>query len=171
MFPMSDGDPTAPRKGRPFTAFRRYLDLVGDQGDLASPPEPEEERGDYESGVVRLGSAVWRLRTARVTPTKPGAFVAVWRRDDQGETRPFRCDESTAGLLVFVQDRTRFGVFRFTSAHLADLGVTQSPAHPGKRGFRVYPAWCTGINPQAERTQRAQASAFTELGSQPGPVR
>ncbi|MFC8523647.1 MULTISPECIES: MepB family protein [Micrococcaceae] len=33
----------------------------------------------------------------------------------------------------------------------------------GKRGFRVYPAWCTDLISQASRTQRAQAAAFSEL--------
>lgn len=147
----------------PFTAFDRFLDIVGNRFGEAERPQPEEQSGDYESGVVNIGAELWRLRTARVTPTKPGAFVAVWTRDEGGETRPFASDDPADGLLLFVPDGDRFGAFRFTAPHLTQLGVTSSSVHPGKRGFRVYPEWSEGLNPQAARTQRAQAPAFLRL--------
>jgi hypothetical protein len=65
-------------------------------------------------------------------------------------------------LFVFVDQQDRRGVFRFTGAHLAELGIT-SGKRPGKRGFRVYPSWCTGLNDQAAATQRAQTRAFQEF--------
>lgn len=65
--------------------------------------------------------------------------------------------------MVFVKDGSRFGVFTFSRELLVGLGVVQSAHTPGKRGFRVYPTWCTNLNAQATRTQRAQAGAFTEL--------
>jgi hypothetical protein len=52
-------------------------------------------------------------------------------------------------------------VFRFTAADLDRLGITAGRT-PGKRGFRVYPSWCAGLNAQASATQRAHASAFSE---------
>ncbi|MDQ0634290.1 hypothetical protein QFZ40_002199 [Arthrobacter pascens] len=110
-----------------------------------------------------LGKEQWRIRTARITPTKSGAFVAVWKRDEGGSIRPFTADESMSGLLVFVEEQERFGVFQFTPAHLISLGYVSSELHPGKRAFRLYPAWCTDLNPQALCTQRGQAAAFTEL--------
>ena len=131
---------------------------------LAGPViEVEEQNSDYESGVARIGEERWRIRTARITPTKSGAFVAVWKRGEDGATRPFSAEESMSGLFVFVEEQERFGVFRFTTAHLISLGYVSSDLHPGKRGFRVYPAWCTELNPQASRTQRAQGVAFSEL--------
>jgi len=144
-----------------FAAFHRFVTLVGNRFGEPGDPRPEEQRGDYESGIVRMGSELWRLRTARLTPTKPGAFVALWRRDEHGSTRPFDSDDRVRGLLLFVTDCDRFGVFRFTAPHLERLGVTRSAAHPGKRGFRVYPSWSEGLNRQAAEAQKAQASAFT----------
>lgn len=146
-----------------FTAFERFHATAGDSIGEVRGPQAEEQNGDYESGVVTIGAERWRIRTARVTPVKPGAFVAVWTRDVLGETRPFGLDDDTAGLLVFVQDGVRFGVFRFTAQHLERLGITRSDGKPGKRGFRVYPEWSTGLNPQARRTQRAQSEAFLML--------
>lgn len=147
-----------------FQAFKRFLDLSPASATAQLVVQVEEQNSDYESGVARIGEEQWRIRTARVTPTKPGAFVAAWKRGDGGSTRPFTADESLSGLLVFVEeDQQRFGVFQFTKAHLIALGYVRSELHPGKRGFRVYPAWCTELNPQASRTQRAQGDAFSEL--------
>lgn len=143
-----------------FSAFERYRKLAG----IGSTQIVVEEQGsDYESGKVTLDSGTWRIRTARVTPTKPGAFVAVWKRSSSGTTEPFDSFDDCVGLMVFVNDVDRFGVFTFTREHLMELGVLQSSLAPGKRGFRTYPSWCTDLNAQAVRTQRAQSDAFTDL--------
>ncbi|WP_017793920.1 MepB family protein [Leucobacter salsicius] len=146
-----------------FTAFEEFVTFVGDEYGEPGYPQPEEQNGDYESGTVVLGSQEWRIRTARVTPKKPGAFVAVWRRNPDGETCPFESNEHIDGLLVFVRDGEQFGFFQFSSNQLANLGITSSAAQTGKRGFRVYPSWNTGLNRQATSTQRAQSSAFRML--------
>ncbi|WP_430336138.1 MepB family protein [Rhodococcus sp. ACT016] len=140
-----------------FSAFETYAAELG----MAVAVTPEMQNSDYESGVAQIGDEMWHIRTARITPTKPGAFVAFWQRDSGGTTMPFSDDDLAAGLCVFVEQQGRRGVFRFTGAHLAELGIT-SGSRPGKRGFRVYPSWCTGLNTQATATQRAQASAFQE---------
>lgn len=141
-----------------FNAFGVYSARVGVTAEVI----PEMQNSDYESGIVRIGEEAWHIRTARNTPTKPGAFVAFWQRDEEGNTAPFSDDDPAAGLLVFVEQHDRRGVFRFTVAHLTELGIT-SGRRPGKRGFRVYPSWCVGLNVQPTTTQRAQAPAFQEF--------
>lgn len=140
-----------------FDAFEAYSAHRG----VTVAVVPETQNSDYESGIAHIGDEAWHLRTARNTPTKPGAFVAFWRRDAHGTTTPFDEEDVAAGLLVFVEQHGRRGVFRFTSGLLAELGITAGE-RPGKRGFRVYPSWCEGLNTQAAATQRAQASAFQE---------
>lgn len=140
-----------------FRMFEAYAASVG----VPVAVVPEAQNSDYESGLARIGDQAWHIRTARNTPTKPGAFVAFWRRGGDGVTRPFGEGDSAAGLLVFVEQLGRRGVFRFTSAHLAELRIT-SGKRPGKRGFRVYPGWCTDLNAQATAAQTAQSSAFQE---------
>ncbi|WP_404288666.1 MepB family protein [Glutamicibacter arilaitensis] len=146
-----------------FSAFSRYTAFGIAPDDDPLLVQAEEQNSDYESGLVSFGSQRWRIRTARITATKPGAFLACWTRDVDGLTQPFSANEQISGLLVFVQDAERFGVFRFTAEQLHNLGITSSETKPGKRGFRVYPSWCTELNPQAQRTQRAQAPSFREL--------
>jgi hypothetical protein len=140
-----------------FSAFEAYAAEVA----MTVAVTPETQNSDYESGIARIGGESWHIRTARSTPTKPGAFVAFWQRDVDGTTTPFSDDDPAWGLLVFVAQQGRRGVFRFTGAHLAELGIT-SGARAGKRGFRVYPSWCAGLNSQARAAQRAQAPAFGE---------
>jgi hypothetical protein len=114
-----------------FNSFAVYSAAV----DVIAEVIPEIQNGDYESGIVQIAQEAWHIRTARNTPTKPGAFVAFWQRDAKGNTTPFGDDDPCAGLLVFVEQRDRRGVFRFTGAHLNELGIT-SGRQPGKRGFR-----------------------------------
>lgn len=141
--------------------FKSFAVYAAKEG-LVAEVIPEVQNSDYEAGRAQIGEEVWRIRTARNTPTKPGAFVAFWQRSAAGDTGPFSDDDPAAGLLVFVEIQGRRGVFRFTGAHLAALGIT-SGKQPGKRGFRVYPSWCTGLNVQAMTTQSAQAPAFREF--------
>lgn len=140
-----------------FSAFEAYAAAFG----ITASVTPEPQNSDYESGLVTIDGETWHVRTARNTPTKPGAFVAFWRRDSSGKTVPFDADDPAAGLLVFVEQEGRRGEFRFTATHLAELGITAG-RRAGKRGFRLYPSWCQGLNPQAAATQRAQAPAFHE---------
>ncbi len=140
-----------------FSAFTAYADHMG----ITSSVIPEPQNSDYESGLAVIDGETWHIRTARNTPTKQGAFVAFWRRDADGQTVPFRDGDTEAGLIVFVESDDRRGVFQFSAMQLGELGITAG-ARAGKRGFRVYPAWCTELNRQAAATQRAQAPAFRE---------
>ena len=148
-----------------FTAFDLYVAHAFGSADCVRSVVPEEQNSDYEAGLAVIEGERWHIRTARNTPTKPGAFVAVWRRDADGNTVPLPGDDESNGLLVFVSDGTRRGMFRFTAEHLRGLGVTETERRPGKRGFRVYPAWCSGLNDRATASQAAQASAFTEFAA------
>lgn len=140
-----------------FSAFETHAVASGATGTVT----PEAPNGPYESDIAQINRAAWHVRTARNTPATPGAFVAFWRRAVDGTTMPFGDDDLAAGLLVFVEPHNRRGVFRHTSAHLVELGITCG-RRPGKRGFRVYPSWCPGLNTRAEDTQRSQALAFRE---------
>ncbi|RLP77540.1 metallopeptidase [Mycetocola tolaasinivorans] len=124
--------------------------------------EEEATNADYGAAILRIGAAGWRIRTARVTPTKPGGFVSAWRRGAAGETEPFFADSTIAGMIVFVEDAHRRGAFIWDTDQLTELGILHSPRHPGKRGFRVYPAWCSELNAQAQTTQRRQSAGFVE---------
>ncbi|WP_435299105.1 MepB family protein [Timonella sp. A28] len=143
--------------------FHTYAQHVFVDTDLTYRLTPEPENAEYQACTVTIADTLWRVRTAKITPTKPGAFVACWQRAADGTTEPFPADDRVHGLLVFVNENQRSGVFQFTQSHLEQLGVLSTPKQAGKRGFRLYPAWCTNLNPQATKTQAAQAPAFIDL--------
>lgn len=138
-----------------FTAFEKWAAHTG----LDATVDAEDQSSDYESGLACVGGESWHIRTARITPTKSGGFVAFWKRGGEGQTEPFGNADVSNGLLVFVEEDGRRGLFRFTRGDLAELGITRGDA-PGKRGFRVYPDWCTGLNKQARASQNAQSASF-----------
>lgn len=144
-----------------FRAVEHYAHV---KGLTLSELVPEEQNSDYQSCCAKLEGTWWRVRTARITPTKPGAFVAIWRRSPGGSTEPFSTDDDCAGLLVFVSNEDSFGVFRFPTTALDELGIYSSQRSAGKRGFRLYPPWSTSLNPQATRTQGKQVAFFEDLG-------
>jgi hypothetical protein len=150
-----------------FASFDWYLANLLVPAGITAVVVADSENAGYEAGIAEIGGQRWRIRTARTTPTKPGGFVSVWRRAADGSTEPFPASEPIRGLLVFAEAEGHRGVFHFDRAHLAELGVTSSAGSPGKRGFRVYPRWCRDLNPQALRSRRAQATAFTELSPHP----
>lgn len=90
-----------------FHALDRFLAVAAVSDGALSIVQAEEQNSDYESGIALIGKEWWRIRTARITPTKPGAFVALWTRDEGGATRSFTADEAMSGLLVFVEDEQR----------------------------------------------------------------
>lgn len=159
-----------------FNNLDRYLALIAPEIGDDYAVTAEEQNGDYESGIVTFAGgatfagattfagSTWRIRSARITPTKPGAFVAMWTRGSAGTTRPFELAEALSGTLVFLEDGEHFGVFRFASTTLQQLGYVSSGGNQGKRGFRVYPSWCEGLNSQAQRTRIAQAPSFIRFG-------
>lgn len=140
-----------------FRAFTEYASLKG----LSAQVEVEDQNSDYESGLAKFEGETWHIRTARITPTKVGGFVAFWHRNSKGDTEPFSNDDPANGLLVFVADNGHRGLFQFTNKDLARLGITSGP-RAGKRGFRVYPPWVKGLHGQASKTQMAQMPAFIE---------
>ena len=143
-----------------YTALDRYcLVTVQAHGEVI----PEAQQSDYQAGIAEIDGQLWRIRTARTTPTKSGGFVAIWHRDETGSTAPYVSDAELHGALVFIEQSERFGVFRFTQQHLEQLGVYASATAPGKRGFRVYPSWVTGLHGQAKKSQDAQRPAFSVL--------
>ncbi|WP_447522890.1 MepB family protein [Salinibacterium sp. NYA9b] len=118
----------------------------------------EPDNAEYEA-VTTLPAAT-RFRVAKLTPTKPGFFVTVWRRDTDGTTQPFPSDDGTQHLVVVTRDSNGFGAFVFPLSVLIVRGIVSDGGRGGKRGFRVYPPWADTCNRQAQNTQQWQCEHF-----------
>ncbi|QYH34634.1 MepB family protein [Salinibacterium sp. M195] len=123
-----------------------------------TPLAPEPDNAEY--GAFTTAPAGTRFRVAKLTPTKPGLFVTVWRRASDGTTQPLRSDDGTQNLVVIARDGNNHGAFIFPLSTLIAHGIVSVDGHGGKRGFRVYPPWADTRNRQAQSTQEWQCEHF-----------
>jgi hypothetical protein len=119
--------------------------------------DPVPESIKYEGLIFALNDWDIIYRKGKVTPDRPGAFLAVWRRPiksniNSNKPVPFIFDELD---YLFVQvekrsneidgknldNRSKKGMFIFPVSLLIDKGIVASSKSKGKTGFRVFPPW------------------------------
>ncbi|EMJ95140.1 MepB family protein [Leptospira alstonii] len=121
----------------------------------------EKESSEYGACNFELKNRKIIFRVAKITPTKVGQFVTLWKRDDEGPIRPFDMQDAADSFIIVVYDQNRSGQFIFSKDVLLKKGILTGDKE-GKRGFRVYPSWDLPPNPQAEKTQSWQSEYFLE---------
>lgn len=132
--------------------------------DLAcSPAKVEADNSEYGAAISKIGRSPVRFRVGKLTPTKVGLFVTVWRRSLGGSTEPLPAEEDIDVLVVCVREDSRVGAFAFPKAALVKYGVVSVGGAGGKRGFRVYPPWSATTNRQAKKSQQWQCQYFFEI--------
>lgn len=132
-------------------------------GVECSPAVSEPDNAEYGAAVSDVGRSTIRFRVGKLTPTKVGLFVSVWRRGAGGSTEPFPAEDDVDALVVVAREGDRFGAFVFPNEVLATRGVVSVRGAGGKRGFRVYPPWSATSSPQAKRSQGWQCDWFLDL--------
>ncbi|MCH9632981.1 MAG: hypothetical protein S4CHLAM6_13300 [Chlamydiae bacterium] len=125
----------------------------------------ELESREYGACTFSLDSNRVKFRIAKVTPTKLGFFVTLWKRNAAGITEPHSLEDPIDLYLVSVKDKNNEGVFVFPKEELARRGILSSEGKEGKRGFRVYPSWVKTVNKQAIKTQSWQVNCFYDFSS------
>jgi len=127
-------------------------------------PLMENESREYTAYTFELNNLAVRFRVAKITPTKTGQFVTLWKRIENGPIQPF--DTSDEIDLVVISTRTdhHFGQFIFPKSVLIEQGI-MSDNKEGKRAIRVYPPWDKTTNKQAQKTQQWQLDYFLSIPS------
>ncbi|QQR49103.1 MepB family protein [bacterium] len=100
------------------------------------------------------------FRVAKITPTKVGQFVTIWKRNQAGITAPHDLADNIDFFVISVRNGERLGQFVFPTKILAEKDIVSKNDSGGKRGVRVYPAWDVADNPQAKMTQAWQLAYF-----------
>lgn len=126
-------------------------------------PQPENESKEYDACTFKLNGLKVIFRSARITPTKVGQFVTIWRRNQEGVTQPHEITDPFDLIIISVLKDEKAGHFIFPKSVLAEQGVISTPGKEGKRGIRVYPPWDITINKQAQKTQKWQLNYFVNL--------
>src|SRR5690554_6010639 len=115
--------------------------------------EREKESQEYSAHTFQLGDRKLKFRTAKITPSKTGQFVAIWKRNEAGITEPLDVADDVDFLIIATKMESRLGCFIFPKAILHEKRIMSDNVRDGKRGMRVYPTWDITTNSQAQKTQ------------------
>lgn len=120
---------------------------------------------EYGACSFRLSGKTIQHRVSKITPTKMGQFVTIWKRNNDGITEPFGISDDIDFIIITSKSGENFGQFIFSKSVLADKGIITRNGKEGKRGIRVYPPWDIVTNKQAEKTQSWQTKYFLTIKS------
>ena len=128
--------------------------------------ETELESQDYCAHTFKFGNRNVKFRAAKITPTKTGQFVTLWKRNEIGITVPYHIADNYDFYIIATRQDSNFCVFIFPKEILLEQGVLSSDSNAGKRGFRVYPIWDLTSSKQAQKTQLWQVKYFIQISDQ-----
>lgn len=139
-------------------------ELVYDVCDFTlTNPKLNSESEDYAACSFELNTKIIQYRVSKITPTKAGQFVTIWKRNKNGITEPFDVSDEIDFIIISSRSGADFGQFIFPKNVLADKGILTQNGVSGKRGIRVYPPWDIPKSKQAEKTQNWQISYFVTI--------
>ena len=123
------------------------------------------EKESQEYGACRFEINNWRIifRVAKITPTKVGQFVTLWKRIGTGPILPYDISDSLDLFMVSVKSGKSLGQFIFPKELLLQKGFVSTNGKGGRRAMRVYPPWDITDNAQAKKTQAWQLLYFVEI--------
>ncbi|RYY32229.1 MAG: hypothetical protein EOP46_19460, partial [Sphingobacteriaceae bacterium] len=123
--------------------------LYDKQGLVVENLQTEKESSEYGACTFTLNGQRIIFRVAKVTPKKPGLFVAIWKRADNGSTKAYDFADDFDLMVISVTIGDNFGQFVFTKSILKTKGIISYNGKGGKRGIRVYPPHVQNLNKQA----------------------
>lgn len=125
--------------------------------------EVEKESADYGAATFNLNHLRVKFRVAKITPTKTGQFVTVWKRIGAGPIMPFDVGDPFDFFVLSVRRDNDLGQFIFPKNVLGEKGVLSKGGKGGKRGFRLYAPWDVVESTQAKKTQAWQLPYFVKI--------
>ncbi len=132
-------------------------------GFNCTEPVLELESTEYGACDFKLDDFNIKYRVAKITPTKTGQFVTLWKRNKQGIIEPFDVNDKIDFFIISTRKDNHFGQFIFPKAVLYEKGVIADETKEGKRAIRVYPPWDDANSKQAQKTQQWQLKYFLEI--------
>lgn len=128
-----------------------------------SLPIAEPESAEYGACFFDLNGLAIRFRVAKITPTKVGQFVTLWKRKGKGPIQPFDKADPIDLFVINVRSDHHFGQFVFPKSVLCQHDIVSQEEKGGKRAIRVYPPWDKTTSRQAQKTQAWQLEYFLEI--------
>lgn len=125
--------------------------------------EKEVESEEYGAFTFEMNEMRVKFRVSKITPTKIGQFVTLWKRVGDGVILPYDLDDSIDLFIVSARKGGNFGQFVFPKTVLFDKGIVSKEGKGGKRAIRIYPPWDIADSRQAKKTQAWQLTYFFEI--------
>ena len=139
--------------------------LLYDKYDLhITEFKAEPESAEYAACTFKLNGLKVIFRVSKITPTKTGQFVTIWKRNYEGVTEPFDFTDDFDVIIISSKSGDNFGQFVFTKPVLTQQAVISKGGKSGKRGIRVYPPWNEVTSKQALSSQSWQTKYFITIG-------
>lgn len=123
----------------------------------------DSESEEYQACSFKLNSLQIIHRLSKITPTKIGQFVTIWKRNSKGITAPFDFSDNFDFIIITSKSNEKIGQFVFPKSVLLEKGIISNNNNSGKRGIRVYPPWDIPTSKQAEKTQNWQTKYFYSI--------
>ncbi len=125
--------------------------------------EIEKESSEYCAHQFEIDSKKILFRQAKITPTKTGQFVTLWKRNiEKNVIESFGFSDEIDLFVINVKTESQFGQFVFPKSILIEKGIVTNKKE-GKRAIRVYPIWDFTKSKQAQKTQKWQLDYFVEI--------
>ena len=121
----------------------------------------EREGKEYSAASFEISNQRIIFRAGKITPTKIGQFVTLWKRVGQGPIMPFDVADPFDLFMISVREATSSGQFIFPKEVLLEKGVISKNNVGGKLAMRIYPSWDTTTNKQAAKAQAWQLEYFS----------
>lgn len=139
-------------------------ELVYDQcGFKLSNLKHNLESLEYGACSFELNGKIIQYRISKITPTKTGQFVTIWKRNKEGITEPLDILDDFDFIIITSKSGNNFGQFIFPKSVLADNKIITRNGEEGKRGIRVYPPWDITTTERAVKTQNWQTKYFLSI--------
>ena len=125
-------------------------------------PILETESSEYGACTFSLNDLSVLFRIAKITPTKTGQFVTLWKRINQGPIQPFDSADPIDLFIISARKENSLGLFIFPKSVLISKEIISDKIE-GKRAIRIYPPWDITTSKQAQKTQKWQLDYFIEI--------
>jgi len=143
------------------------IEIVFCKADLKiAALQKEKESQEYNAYRFQLNHKNICYREAKITPTKTGQFVTLWKRNLTGIIAPFDYSDEIDFVMINVRKERNWGLFIFPEQILFEKGVFSTSDKEGIRAMRVYPAWDETTSKQAQKTQKWQLNYFFDFTDQ-----
>ncbi|HRE31188.1 MAG TPA: MepB family protein, partial [Candidatus Berkiella sp.] len=146
--------------------LQKAVDLIYRPNGLeCSQLQVTPECSEYCGYQFKLNHLSLQFRVAKITPTKIGQFVTLWKRIGNGPIQPYDASDRIDLFVIFTQKDNKLGQFVFPQSVLLEKDILSQHNQGGKRAIRVYPSWDHPCSKLAQKTQAWQLNHFLEMSN------